>query len=74
MAVLYGFTAPCLVGVVFLHKAKQDSWLRAVSTHKFLLHRWTAHRFAIKVPILEGHLSRSPIRLFMGIVMRYLWE
>ena len=51
MAILYGFTARCLFGVVFLHNAKQGKLLRAVLTHKSLpQQRLTAHRFALKVP------------------------
>ena len=40
----HGFTARCLFGVVFLHKAKQSRWLWAISTHKSLPHQRTAHR------------------------------
>ena len=36
MAILYGFAARCLFGVVFLHNAKQGKLLRAVLTHKSL--------------------------------------
>ena len=35
MAVLYGFTARCLFGVVFLFKSEQGRWVGAVLTHKF---------------------------------------
>ena len=38
MAILYGFAACCLFGVVFLHKVKQGRLLFAVSTHKSLPH------------------------------------
>ena len=48
MAILYGFAARCLFGVVFLHKAKQGRWLCAVSTHKFLPHQRTVHCFTMK--------------------------
>jgi len=50
MAILFGFAARCLFGLVFLQKAKQDRWLCADSTHKSLPHQRIAHRFIIKTP------------------------
>ena len=40
MAILCGFAARCLFGVVFLHKG----------AHKSLPHQRTAHRFTMKAP------------------------
>ena len=34
MAIVHGFAARCLFGVVFLHHTKQGRLLCAVSTHK----------------------------------------
>ena len=48
MAILYGFAARCLFGVVFLRNAKQGRLLCAVSTHKSLLRQGTAHRFTME--------------------------
>ena len=50
MAILYGFAARFLFGVVFLHKAKEGRWLCAVSTHNLLPHQRTAHWFTMKAP------------------------
>ena len=43
MAILLGFAARCLFGVVFLRKAKQGRLLFAVLTHKSLPHQRTAY-------------------------------
>ena len=70
MALLYGFAAPCLFGVVFLHKAKQGRLLCADSTHKSLPHQRTApiHHESAKAVYLLSFL------LVMGIAMCFLWE
>ena len=60
MAILYGFTARCLFGVVFLHNAKQGKLLRAVLTHKSLpQQRLTAHRFALKMLFLTNEPAKK---------------
>ena len=74
MAILYGFAALCLVGVVFPHKAKQGRWLCAVATHKFLPHQRTVHWFTIKAPNPLRMVSLLSLPLLMGIVVCCLWE
>ena len=54
MAILYSFAARCLFGVVFLHKAKQGTWLCEVLTHKSLPHQRTAHWFTMKPTNPQG--------------------
>ena len=48
MAILHGFAARCLFGVVFLHYAKQSRLLCTVSTHQSLPHQRTAHHESTK--------------------------
>ena len=43
MAILYGFAARCLFGVVFVHNAKQGRLPCAVSSHKSLPHQSQSH-------------------------------
>ena len=74
MAILYGFAALCLFGVVFLHKAKQGRWLCVVATHKFLPHQRTALWFTMKAPNPLGMVSLLSLPLVMGIAMCFLWE
>ena len=74
MAILYGFAALCLFGVVFLHKAKQGRWLCAVVTYKFPPRQRTAHWFTMKAPNPLGMVSLLSLPLVMGIAMCLLWE
>ena len=72
MAILYGFAARCLFGVVFLHKAKQGRWLCAVSTRKFLPHQRTAPcRFTTKPSNTSGMVSLLSLPLITGIAMYF---
>ena len=78
MALLYGFAARCLFGVVFLHKAKQGGWLCADSTHKSLPHQRTAHRFTMKAPRPGQSLISSPCHgycdvFFAGNFFQSFW-
>ena len=71
MAILYGFVARCLFGVIFRHKAKQGRRLCAVATHKHLPHQRTAQWFTMRAQNPLGMVGLLSLPLVMGITM---WE
>ena len=74
MAILYGFAARCLFGVVFLHKAKQGRvtvcslslQISPASKNRAPIHHESAESL--------GHVSLLSLPLVMGIAMCYSWE